>query len=637
MAFPLQPITSESGKTSRFAVCDIEAHKWINFKVIGFYDGCKFQEFRCISEFFDFLVTEYSTEFAPTKKGEVKFKIFAHFGGKYDFNFLLKELALELDETWRIGDLIPRGSGILCFDAFYKNITVSFYDSSALLPFSLAKLTEAFDVPNKKGSIDFDKWDGKVTKELLEYLEDDCKGLYQVLERFYSWPLIKFAGPSVTMASQAMLVFRTFLKRELFPLSQSADTFVRRGYFGGRTEIFKPYFEQKPKKGPLRAYDANSLYPAVMVENSFPGNFEKFSYTYDGTKMGFFEAEVDVPKDMYVPPLGTIFDVPTKTDQYIKGKKVSKETTSAKFIFPTGRFSGIWSTIELEYAKSLGVKIISTGRGCYFQNEGPLFKEYIETLYEMRMEAKRKGDGVTDVLTKLLMNSTYGKFGIQLDRELLSIDEGQDDAIPDMEFSKGDKHFRLVKMATKLNTFSNVAIAAWVTSLSRIKMHKYYMECEGEIWYTDTDSLYTTKKFIDSKDLGFLKWEGDNKRACFLLPKTYMLEGDKNAFDIIGADGKKQKSSTKIVMKGFDRKKIHNFTVDDFLTALEGDLKLMTAKQSSKFCTFKTAMRKGKFLAMMDEGQRSLKTKYDKRRIIKKPNGEYDTIPLHIENGKVVN
>ena len=90
-------------------------------------------------------------------------------------------------------------------------------------------------------------------------------------------------------------------------------------------------------------------------------------------------------------------------------------------------------------------------------------------------------------------------------------------------------------------------------------------------------------------------------------------------------------------MKGFDRKKIHNFTVNDFMTALEGDLKLMTAKQSSKFCTFKTAMRKGKFLAMMDEGQRSLKTKYDKRRIFKKPNGEYDTIPLHIEDGKVTN
>ena len=351
MAFPLVPITQESGKTSRFAVCDIEAHKWIKFKVIGFYDGKQFQEFRCMSEFFDFLVYEYAKEFDPNKKGEVKFKIFAHFGGKYDFNFLLQELALELDETWRIGDLIPRGSGILCFDAFYKNITVSFYDSSALLPFSLAKLTESFDVPNKKGSIDFDKWDGTVTKEIIEYLESDCKGLYQVLERFYSWPLIKFSAPSVTMASQAMLVFRTFLKRELYPLSQSVDTFVRRGYFGGRTEIFKPYFEQKPTKGPLRAYDANSLYPAVMLENSFPGNFEKFSYTYDGTKMGFFEAEVEVPKDMYVPPLGTIFDVPTKTDQWIKGKKVSRETTSAKFIFPTGRFKGLWSTIELEYAK----------------------------------------------------------------------------------------------------------------------------------------------------------------------------------------------------------------------------------------------------------------------------------------------
>lgn len=629
MGFPLTPITSANEKPFPFSVLDIEAYKWIQFRVMGFYDGKVYKEFRKISEYFDYMADSYAPKgraVEVTKKGDIKVRVFAHFGGKYDFNFLLKELALELDESWTLGSMIPRGSGILCFDATRGNLTLSFYDSSALLPFSLAKLTHDFNVPTKKGSFDFEKWDGKITQELLDYLKDDCRALFQVLEQFYNWPVIKKAGPAVTMASQAMKVFRTFLDQELMPPSNSVDSFVRRGYFGGRTEIFKPYFEQPKGKKPLMSFDVNSLYPAVMLENEYPGNFECFSYEYDGTKMGFFEAEVDVPKDMYVPPLGVVIPVPTVTETWKAGQKFEKQNTSNKFVFPTGRFSGVWSTIELEYAKSVGVKIVKTGRGVYFKNAGYLFKEYIDTFYNMRLDAIARGDGVTNVLCKLLMNSLYGRFGLNLDRELLELDIGQEGVVPDMEFKKGKKYVRLVRRPNRLNSFTNVAIPAWVTSHARIKMHKFYMECGRDLWYTDTDSLYTTKKFTDSKDLGFLKWEGNIKRAAFLLPKTYAVE----------VIEEKQKLLKKLVMKGFDRKKIGNFTIDDFVTALEGDLRILTAEQSEKFCTFRTAMRKGEFLALMEPSSRTLKTRYDKRRIIR-VGGEYDTIPLHIQDGEVVN
>jgi hypothetical protein len=110
-----------------------------------------------------------------------------------------------------------------------------------------------------------------------------------------------------------------------------------------------------------------------------------------------------------------------------------------------------------------------------------------------------------------------------------------------------------------------------------------------------------------------------------MLPKTYAIE----------IEDKKNEVIKKLVMKGFDKKKIAKFTIDDFMTAMEGDMRLLTAEQPEKFCTFRTAMRKGKFLAMMEPSSRSLKTKYDKRRIVK-INGEYDTVPLHIQDGKVV-
>ena len=614
MAYALAPVSSNA-KENNFVVCDIEASKWINFSCIGFYDGEIFQHFLSLTEFFDFLVEEHAASVEPSKKGVRKIKIFAHFGGKYDFNFLLEWLYFDAPPKWELGDLIPRGSGVLCFDVTvpskYGEVVLSFTDSSALLPMGLRKLTESFKVDHIKGDFKFEDWDGTVTDELLKYLESDCKGLYEVLKAFFNQPLIKRAGPATTIASQAMKVFQTFLHEPIYSLKPSVDEFVRGAYFGGRTEIFKPYFDGDGKDS-LNLYDVNSLYPSVMMDFEYPTNFKRFTFKYEPEEFGFYDAEVEVPEDMYVPALGVVHVV----------------DKTKKFIFPTGRFQGRWSTIELEYARSLGVKIIKTGRGCIFENGGYIFKKYVETLYEMRVEAQRNGDGVTDILCKLLMNSLYGKFGIRLDRELLVLDRGQAGVIPYIEMrNRKDKKqaIRLCKMATELNTFNNVSISAWVTSHSRIRMHKHYMNCEKDLYYTDTDSLYTTSQMPSSKKLGDVKFEGNCDRACFILPKTYVTE--KISVDEV---------VKKVCMKGFDKRKIQDMGVKDFFMYLEGDLKEISAMMPEKFSTFRTALRKDKFLSMMAESSRTVRSKYDKRRIVKK-GGSYDTIPLHIVDGRVSN
>jgi hypothetical protein len=180
-------------------------------------------------------------------------------------------------------------------------------------------------------------------------------------------------------------------------------------------------------------------------------------------------------------------------------------------------------------------------------------------------------------------------------------------------------------MATELNTFNNVSISAWVTSQSRIRMHKHYMNCEKDLYYTDTDSLYTSSQMPSSKKLGDVKFEGNCDRACFILPKTYVTEKI-TVDDVV----------KKVCMKGFDKRKIQDMGVKDFFMYLEGDLKEISAMMPEKFSTFRTALRKDKFLAMMDESSRTVRSKYDKRRIIKK-GGVYDTIPLHIVDGRVSN
>jgi hypothetical protein len=74
----------------------------------------------------------------------------------------------------------------------------------------------------------------------------------------------------------------------------------------------------------------------------------------------------------------------------------------------------------------------------------------------------------------------------------------------------------------------SIAIAAAITAYSRIHMTQFKNNPKINLYYTDTDSIYTDSKlddyFIDSKVLGKLKLEYICKRAIFLTPKVYCLE-----------------------------------------------------------------------------------------------------------------
>jgi len=551
-----------------FSVCDIESRNWIEFLIIGHFDGKRFRHFDNLKDFFEYCFShDHDT-------------IFAHFGGIFDFLFLLNH-ALG-DSKYRLESIIPRGSGILCFTLEKGKRRITFRDSSALLPFSLRRITESFGVNHVKQTINYTKIK-KVTPKLIEYLKHDCVGLHESLEKFYEGDLIKKAGQKFTIASQALQVFRTFLKNPIPQCPGVADKFVRRAYAGGRTEIFKPYFNSKSKK--LYCYDVNSLYPFQMAEHEYPLKFEGFSTKLDLKRMGFVEATVFVPEDTYIPLLW------------------KKE---GKFIFPVGTFSGIWATCELNEAIKNGAKILSSGKCAYFSNGGKIFSEFVEHLYFLRKNSKSEVEKTT---IKLILNSLYGRMGLNLEREGLELDHGQTGVIPHFELKIGEKIVQFVKKDIELESFSNVAIAAWVTAKARIHGHRIMSKMHREIYYTDTDSFFTTKKMPTSNALGELKLEYTSRKACFLLPKTY-------------------KAGNKIAMKGFDKKKIKNFTHADFKVALEGDLRILKTEIEPRMFRFKSALRVKKLLSMSPKSERGIKSLYDKRKIFRDSRGNWDTKPI---------
>jgi hypothetical protein len=739
----LFPITKESDRKRKFAIIDVEAQNWIEFVVAGIFDGKNF--------FHTKYLTNLMLECFRISTFQDISEFFAHFGGKYDFLFFLKEAIL--NSQFKLLNIIPRGSGILQFDLEmdadfclsndleYFQGKITFRDSSALLPFSLESACKSFGVKNAKTYFDYNfvahsyknedyfpiimkkeayeiYYDGKMIstweevettymqekfeddgygesiqledvemtkkvwkqvfcnrpkdydkskvtykiltdkksdwlhkiynrQDILDYLEMDLKALHECLTKFYEWELVAKVGGSTTIAGQALKVLRWFLKKPLFSIVQPSDTqshldeFVRAGYFGGRTEIFKPLYQAKTEKEKIYCYDVNSLYPTVMARNSFPNKFKKWAMTwedFENEEFGYWKCDVEVPEDCYFPVLGV-----SHTDK-------QKNT---RFIFPTGKFSGTWPACELKYAISQGTKIINLEIGAIFHDGGDFFKPFIDYLYEKRLQAKRDKDAVGDIMCKLLMNSCYGKTGIDVfgKENLVLCEDGEFNV--DFEIPLGDDLFACLKpVVVKLEkTFNNVAIAGWVTALARIHLHKILMKAgKGNVYYSDTDSAYCTKILPTGKALGDLKEEYSAKEAVFILPKTYYIgdgEQDGETFD------------KKVTMKGFDKKKTQAFNLEDFTSALEGDLRLLRMDEQPKVATFKTALRYGELLMMKNDpvtlkaiherkeqeyltkhgkkkkyvreeykmSERAIKSSYNKRIIIKEG---WDTKPIHI-------
>lgn len=564
-------------KEGSFAVFDIEANNWIKHVVNGYFDGNEFFWFKSIRKFIQFL-DEHP---CPPRH------IFSHFGGGYDFLFIFDEVFRRDSAT--IENIIARGGNILFFDLFLPSTgtRITFHDSSAIFPFGLARLTKEFNVKTKKGEIDYAKIK-KITAELLEYLESDCRGLWECLDAYFKTPLVKRAGPAFTSASQAMRIFRCYLKKTIYSATRESDDFIRRGYFGGRVEIFKPYFKENKTKR-LHVYDVNSLYPAVMRDNEFPIQEGDFCKRRKIGTMYMAEVTVQTPAGQYLPVLPIV----------CRKRK--------KLIFPTGTFRGVYSSVELEYAESLGTRVLKVHRVLQLKNGGKIFKEFINELYKIR-ENTPKGS-VLNYTAKVTMNSLYGRMALNLNKEELKIMgsiEDYENLDEYRRFTFGKREVKLLKGKKTLNSFSQVAIGAWVTSLARIKTHKMALKIKDQLFYMDTDSFFTTAKMETSDKLGELKYEYSFKEWAGILPKTYAGRYDQLI------KGKKKK----MVMKGFESKKLSQIPFNAFVDALHGDLSRLKIVTKPTHLKFRSALKKNKFLVLGKKQVKRIKSKYDKREII---------------------
>ncbi len=321
-------------------------------------------------------------------------------------------------------------------------------------------------------------------------------------------------------------------------------------YHGGRTDTF---WKGTPQSEVVFKYDVNSLYPYCMLGNipvrySQRGNARLLYKVLDGTipdMIAMADVSLNIPPGSKYGFLG------------LEGVK-----HNGQLIFPVGRFRvTAWQPI-LEIAREQGY--IEAVNNVWLYDAVPMFDTYVNELFARRVQYKTDGNRAWDTLTKLLMNSLYGKFGQRENPEWERVNEDSDEYLvmyePDTSMSRtinyyndvltdywqiGDTLLKVVLNAAQqqLARQSICSIAGYITAKGRAVLWDGLASVianGGTLYMADTDSIITDielpPSIVSGTELGKYKLEDKvpGIECYFTAPKhyiigdTYKLKGVRN-------------------------------------------------------------------------------------------------------------
>lgn len=384
-------------------------------------------------------------------------------------------------------------------------------------------------------------WDLK--SETLKYLKNDLDCLLEIMDKFNKYIFQTYdlqITDCLTLSRLGVNIIRKkeYLLDSKIPLitKPTVFNFIKQGYFGGITEVYKPYGEN------LFYYDVNSEYPFV-AKNKLPGH--QYIYMEDLEGNGFNLDEL----------FGFFYCKVKTNENYIGLLPIHSD---GSLILPNGEFYGVWFSEELKFAKDKGyeIKVI---KGYNFNIQENVFQKFVDDLYDIRLKAK----GMIKAITKLILNSPFGRLGMNIHRSefkivdkvtldlilsthvVRSLKELNDNTFIvsfDSDISKsvceksGLDYIKVLE-SNKKDPENNkkiddvsITTAAAITAYARIHINKlkvWILDNGGKLYYSDTDSIVTDIQFNDDMlgpNLGQLKLEHTIKRAYFITSKTYLLE-----------------------------------------------------------------------------------------------------------------
>lgn len=493
--------------TRSIAVIDAETDPFLFGRIPkpflwGFYDGINFKTFDTSDELAELIKTQ-------------NIIVYAHNGGKFDHLFLLDHIE-PFERMLIINSRLTQ----------FRLGSAEMRDSYSIIPAPLRAY--------KKGDMDYsimeeserDKPHNR--EKIVEYLRDDCIYLFELVEAFRE----RF-GDNITQASTAMKQWKKISGLKPPRMTREQFTLFDRFYYGGRVQCFRTGIVDEH----FSVADINSAYPfAMLYQHPFRPDF----------------AVVEEPCE-FSPDVRYFYRLECESH----GAFPYREKSGLAFPNDGQRREFFVTDWEYHTAKNAGLlrgeKFVE---GFMFASTTD-FSQYVMKFYDERKRAKKEGDKLTDLFSKLLMNSLYGKFGsdYQEYEHYMSAPVGD-------RFEAWEEVGRMSEAMNLISRpldesemkFFNVATAASITGFVRAYLLAAITRVGFDnMLYCDTDSI--AARDISSLDihgeLGGWKNEGLFDRAGISGKKMYIFKKNKNC-PIYAADKKKdpETKSYKSASKG---------------------------------------------------------------------------------------
>lgn len=401
----------------------------------------------------------------------------------------------------------------ICFKRTKKEIVkVKILDSLKILPFSVEKVAQAFNLPISKLSINYQekrKIGHKLTEEEISYIKNDVEIVARAIEILHKQGLTK-----MTTGANALEEYKKIISKKLFekwfppPLY---DSDIRQAYKGGFTYLNPKYAGKDIKNGIV--LDVNSLYPSVMYYSPLPygeGKYFTGKYINDDNYnlyIQMFRCQFKLKKG-YIPTIqlkNNMFFVPTEYLESSKGEYITMCLTNIDL------------ELFFEHYEVYDIDYIS---GWKFRSYIGLFKNYIDKWNKIKVQATIEKNGAMRSIAKLMLNSLYGKFALNPKVKSKYPFLGDDDII----------HYKIVQEEDRKPVY--IPMGVFITSWARYKTITSAQKVYDRFIYADTDSLHLEGEEIpegleiSDTELGKWKLESHFTKARFIRQKSYIEEID---------------------------------------------------------------------------------------------------------------
>ena len=390
-----------------------------------------------------------------------------------------------------------------------RKYCVKLLDSLKILPLSVEEIAKAFALPISKLEIDYHETRAvghELTPEEVDYLRNDVEIVSRALKIMFDQGLDR-----MTTASNAMNDYKTIITRKCYERwypEPEYDEDVRQAYRGGFTYAAPQYQGQEIGEGIV--LDVNSLYPSVMYNKPLPyGDPIFFEGPYKQDNL--YQLYVQMIRCQFELKPGHIPTIQLKNSlSFLPTEYI----VSSEYEDVTLCLTSVDLALFFEHYNVWNLEFIS---GWKWKSSQILFRDYIDKWYAVKQKATEDGNKPMRTISKLMLNSLYGKFGMNPNtRSKIPVLDRQNDRVTYI-YTPWEKRKPVY-----------IPLAAFVTAWARYITISAAQAVYDRFLYADTDSLHLIGTEIpdnldvDPVRLGAWKHEATFTRAKYLRAKTYV-------------------------------------------------------------------------------------------------------------------